>query len=559
MRFWSSLYAMSLLISSVAAGLVAARIYQRTDLRISAVRFIFFFFFFYLWLSSLFRGIFYLDVCFIGDDEFETQFQGVDSKQFDALGLRGVAQLGNVTRPWLSSMLVLGDTFLTASSLWMFPMTWELSRLARNSMDRGLKRERAVARWYCKWVHVLVVIFFLAEAAYTISNRGFNSQSYRILISGNMIQAICLVYVVAIVCSLKWTGRKYEPVHGAFVASPLYKRIKAIMVVYGVFSFQYQLISLILLFSHFEVEIPTLVLGISTLLFNNSGTALTVVMGCSQECVVRSFGKYLPEEYTTAFYVSEPSLAIASAAATYSPPMVNPVFLFTDIEASSALWALDDVTIMRQAHERHDEVLRSQLTRYRGYEITTCGDAFHLAFHSIKDAVDYAIAIQFQLLEVNWPRELHNAMDATVRMKDKNRKKWIFNGLRVRMGIHDALDMDGVLVKNMHPVTGKVTYTGMSEVVASEIGDVGAGGEICVTRRVADWVLLNNASLDHDTGVEWVGHHHISQLNIAMHVFHLVPEGLEGRQPVFEDHWARNQQRMSIQIDKHSDHMTHIY
>lgn len=232
MRLWSLLYATSLLISSVAAGAIASGIYRHSELRVSAVRFVIFFFFVYLWLWSLFRGIFHVDLLLMSDATLEDQFQGVASQaDFDALGLRGIAQISNVTRPWMSFILVMGDTALMGSSLWMFPMTWELSKLARKSMDRGPMRERETARFYCKWVHVLIVIFFLAESGYTVYNHGFNTRSYRILISGNMIQAILLLYVVYVLISLKCSGRKYEAIHGAHVLSPLYKRIKGIMYV----------------------------------------------------------------------------------------------------------------------------------------------------------------------------------------------------------------------------------------------------------------------------------------------------------------------------------------
>lgn len=53
------------------------------------------------------------------------------------------------------------------------------------------------------------------------------------------------------------------------------------------------------------------------------------------------------------------------------------------------------------------------------------------------------------------------------------------------MGIHDVLQqLDGVLVNAIHPVTGKVMYTGLAKVIANEIGDVGMGDQICVTSRV---------------------------------------------------------------------------
>ncbi|KAJ0388811.1 hypothetical protein ATCC90586_010484 [Pythium insidiosum] len=95
------------------------------------------------------------------------------------------------------------------------------------------------------------------------------------------------------------------------------------------------------------------------------------------------------------------------------------------------------------------------MPKHRGYEITTVGDAFQLAFHSIKDAVEYCMDVQLQLLMAKWPKELHEAVPATHRVRSGRRL--IFSGLRVRMGIHDATEAEGALVRGTHAVTGKTT------------------------------------------------------------------------------------------------------
>uniref|UniRef100_K3X8K4 Guanylate cyclase domain-containing protein n=1 Tax=Globisporangium ultimum (strain ATCC 200006 / CBS 805.95 / DAOM BR144) TaxID=431595 RepID=K3X8K4_GLOUD len=547
MREWSLLYACSLLASCVASVVLATSIYRQSELRVSAVRCIFFFFFFYLGLWSLFRGVFYVDVFLMDDATFSRQFQesagGADydnsTAALDALGVRGVAEITNLTRPWLSFILLMGDTCLMASSLWMFPMTWELSALARKSMDRGALRERLTARWYCKWMHVLTVLFFLGEAGYTMYNHGVNTRAYRLVVSGNMLQLVVLVYVTVVLVSLKWSGRKYETINGEQVASPLYRRLKGIMIVYGVFSFQYTIVSLMLLGSHFDKlkMPPTLVVGTSTLLFNNSGTAVAIAIGCSQECFFRAFHRYVPEEYAEAFYVSDPSLWLHAAGTSRNPPLQNPVFVYTDIEASTQLWGIEDGAIMKRANEIHEQIVRVSLAEFRGYEITTCGDAFQLAFHTIQDAVDFCTHVQFQLLNAAWPKQLHDLIPATRREKTR-KKKLFFNGLRLRMGVHDAQQADGVLVNNTHPVTGKVMYTGLSEVIANEIGDVGGGGQICVTARIAEWIQVYGSQALHvPCEVELVGQHLIPQLQLSIDVYQVIPRGLEPRKETYREHW----------------------
>ncbi|KAJ8540565.1 hypothetical protein ON010_g12661 [Phytophthora cinnamomi] len=213
------------------------------------------------------------------------------------------------------------------------------------------------------------------------------------------------------------------------------------------------------------------------------------------------------------------------------PPLVNPVFVFTDIQQSSALWGVGDGLIMQRATEIHDNILRSALMKYRGYEITTAGDAFQLAFHTVREAVEYCMDVQLQLLEAPWPKELHNLLPAT--KKQRAGRHLIFCGLRVRMGIHDAVDADGTLVLDVHAVTGKMTYTGASEVIANEIGDLGDGGQILVTRRVADWLEMYADLVAIPCSVDRIGNYTVPQINTTVEVFQVIPTVLAKRKKNF--------------------------
>ncbi|GMF39037.1 unnamed protein product [Phytophthora fragariaefolia] len=208
-------------------------------------------------------------------------------------------------------------------------------------------------------------------------------------------------------------------------------------------------------------------------------------------------------------------------------PYINPVFVFTDIESSSALWGVDDCKVMQQATQIHDNILRGLLPTYRGYEITTAGDSFQLAFHTIQEAVEYCSDAQIQLIHAKWPKKLHGLVPATQKVRVGT--KTIFRGLRVRMGIHDAVGSEGSLIQNVHAVTGKLTYTGASEVIANEIGDLGAGGQILVTKRVADWLTASSDQLAIKAIVEPVCEYSIPRLNTMLEVFQVVPKPLAMR------------------------------
>jgi class 3 adenylate cyclase len=157
------------------------------------------------------------------------------------------------------------------------------------------------------------------------------------------------------------------------------------------------------------------------------------------------------------------------------PPMHLPVFVVTDVQDSTALWATAPEA-MSEAQTLHDDLLRKELLRFRCYEITTCGDAFQLAFRNVTDAIGWCIDVQEKLMRLRWPMEITNQKNC-----GKVYNIWgkmIFNGLRVRMAIHDG---DDQIIYSKHPMTGKMTYLGISEIVVREIVDLGDGGDILIS------------------------------------------------------------------------------
>lgn len=156
-------------------------------------------------------------------------------------------------------------------------------------------------------------------------------------------------------------------------------------------------------------------------------------------------------------------------------PTRRPIFVVTDIEGSSRLWA-GNAQAMAEAQSIHDDLLRQQLPRFRGYEITTAGDSFQLAFHCVRDAIGWCVSVQEKLLKAPWPAALLK-YDNAARMYDIW-TRLVFNGLRVRMAIHDG---DERLVCSRHPTTGKMTYLGPSEMMAREMSEMGRGGQIVMS------------------------------------------------------------------------------
>ncbi|RLN89051.1 hypothetical protein BBJ28_00014928 [Nothophytophthora sp. Chile5] len=527
-------------LSSLATGMTMVSLRRSWDLHVSSVRFLFFLFFLYLWLWSSTRVLYLLWVNFypleVGE---QSTAEEMVYGRYSSMGIYTVLQLQVTHDAFATALLCFGDAALFAVALWMFPLTYELSNIAAKSMDRGAEKERKQIQLYAWGGHGLVLLFAATETTFAVVYQGYTEYTQRCLLGVYFVQFFSFLYMIWLVVRLKIGGRKYENVQGQFVKSPVYQRLQRIMFVYAFFSLQFQLASVVMYAAPASNSRLLDYISVSLLIYHLSGMALAVTTMCSQACVLQMCRTCLPDDIEAQVQSRfmqgggdllsprDTQVVVESA----EPPLVNPVFVFTDIESSSALWAMGDGLVMQRATEIHDNILRSALMKYRGYEITTAGDAFQLAFHTIREAVEYCLDVQLQLLVAHWPKELHGLLPAT--RKQRSGHRLIFGGLRVRMGIHDAVDADGALILDVHAVTGKMIYTGASEVIANEIGDLGDGGQILVTKRVSDWLVMYEDLVAIDFLVEHVGKYSIPQINARLEVFQVLPEVLSGRKKMF--------------------------
>ncbi|TYZ61904.1 hypothetical protein PybrP1_006480 [[Pythium] brassicae (nom. inval.)] len=553
---WTTIGAVMIAVSTLATGMTMLSLRRSWDLQVSSVRWLFFAYFAYLFAWCLSRTAFFAWVLLFADLQVKPGEAGggeppLEYADIDRLGIHAIVFLQEAHSGWVAAMLVLGDATLFAVALWMFPLSYELSKIANKSMDRGAAKERQRIRLYSRVVHAVLLAFVAVETTITLVNRGYTKETRACLVGIYCVQFLSLGYMLGLLVRLKLRGRKYETVHGVFVASPVYQRLQRILVVYAVFSFQYQLSSVVLYATDSRQQLLLDFIGVSLIVYQATGLALAVTTSCSQACVLDVCGCCLPDDIEAQIHAhilhGEPASPRRGDNLTLDlnePPRVNPVFVFTDIESSSALWGIGDGHIMQRATELHDNILRAALTKYRGYEITTAGDAFHLAFHTIREATEYCLDVQLQLLVANWPKELHGLLPSTRRQRAGHRL--IFGGLRVRMGIHDAADTDGALVHNIHAVTGKMTYTGASEVIANEVGDLGDGGQILVTKRVAEWLQMYEDLVAIECLVDHVGSYSIPQINAYLEVYQVTPEVLAGRKKVFSKKLRRRAASVSF-------------
>ncbi|PNW77776.1 hypothetical protein CHLRE_10g451250v5 [Chlamydomonas reinhardtii] len=157
----------------------------------------------------------------------------------------------------------------------------------------------------------------------------------------------------------------------------------------------------------------------------------------------------------------------------------------TDVEGSTELWEWQP-DVMNAALALHDRTVRLTLAACCGYEVTTEGDAFLVAFHEPVDAVRWALLLQSALLKLDWPPLLLEHSLCRPRPlvpvaglgKDGAGRDApllvLFKGLAVRMGIATGVPS----AVREHPVTRRMQYTGAVLRLATGIAELGCGGQV---------------------------------------------------------------------------------
>ena len=187
-------------------------------------------------------------------------------------------------------------------------------------------------------------------------------------------------------------------------------------------------------------------------------------------------------------------------------PTETVTLVFTDIESSTNLWEACP-QVMQAALEEHDRVLRTLLARFRGYEVKTEGDAFMVAFFTVLDAVKWCLAVQEAFLRMKWddallhlPSARKEYIDASgARVLEGTDAQLVFNGLRVRMGLHV-----GQPSCRRNPTTKRMDYYGKVVNLAARVSDAGHGGQIVCTKEVCQIVQEEVQREKERAEQEWV-------------------------------------------------------
>lgn len=158
-----------------------------------------------------------------------------------------------------------------------------------------------------------------------------------------------------------------------------------------------------------------------------------------------------------------------SVAKSLSPPEGNVTIVYTDVQGSTLLWE-SCPSAMKKAQDIHDTIMRQCYSNHKGYEISTEGDSFNVAFQHPVDALAFALQAQIKLYKADWPQEILNHPDG------KEEPYLKFKGLRVRFGINH-----GPTTNQIHRITGRMIYAGEGVKIAKAMEGLCHGGQILCT------------------------------------------------------------------------------
>ena len=158
------------------------------------------------------------------------------------------------------------------------------------------------------------------------------------------------------------------------------------------------------------------------------------------------------------------------------PSGPSAAILFTDIKSSTAMWeAAPDA--MKKALKTHNNIIRSCVLAFRGYEVKTIGDSFMVAFEALADGCAFAMEVQERLAEATWPSDLKLPPS----MESQGWK-----GITIRIGLHY-----GEVETEVGEVSGRTDYFGRTVNRAARLESVCSPGGVAIDCSLLDQVELS--------------------------------------------------------------------
>lgn len=142
-------------------------------------------------------------------------------------------------------------------------------------------------------------------------------------------------------------------------------------------------------------------------------------------------------------------------------PSGTVTFLFTDIQGSTKI-AQEQREVWETLRARHHAILHSAMAAHNGHVFQIIGDAFCAAFHTVREALDAALAAQLGLQTENWGE----------------------TPIQVRMGINTGAAQAGPSADGSGGYTGYATLARTQRVMSTAYG-----GQILLSNASADLLL----------------------------------------------------------------------
>ncbi|TMW66307.1 hypothetical protein Poli38472_004072 [Pythium oligandrum] len=471
---WTIAFVVVLTLSSVMTLATLLLSFKDVQLRDSAAQYLAYSLVRSYFVYSMARWVFY--VCLLANmNGVQNIIEDVESGQM--VGVRIVytkEQYSSWGKGVIVAVALIGDIALLVNSFCVIGMTYEMKRLIFKSMDRGRDRERQKMRKYDIRLSLAAAFFTTTLVCSALLSPKQEATMRRIAFIFQLVIMWVSVFY-PLYSSIQLSCRKRAKSVVDPISLALYQRMKRLVIIYCIFVIPTCTAEMLRRTDWWEV--PMLPSGLAQGLYFLSGAGTAFVIGTSATCCFRALQPIMPptvyEHLLENGYFPEDRVFDPNHLA--EPPLYRPIFVCTDIEGSTALWAHDS-DAMAEAQSLHDDLLRKELARFDGYEIMTIGDAFEVAFYNVSDAIAWCLSVQEKLLRTEWPENLLKAEKAGKACDTWGRV--VFNGLRVRMAVHNG---DDQLVHSRHPMTLKIMYMGVSEIVARELSEVGRGGEMLIS------------------------------------------------------------------------------
>ena len=225
-------------------------------------------------------------------------------------------------------------------------------------------------------------------------------------------------------------------------------------------------------------------------------------------------------------------------------------FVLTDVESSTIL-RIHSLPAYDEATQVHHNLLRQMLYSHGGVELLNEGDGFTLGFDTVSAGTAFCCDFQQALQDVAWAPHLQKVFRdiyktagsykvpvclqalkicATVPSRITAAQKELFNGLRVRCGVHWVTE-GTYEVDKLGPKTYSISGPGYA--VARQIGDVGCGGQIVLSNAAKEMLLcdLQAAKYPIITDLGWHRLLNGSLDELTEHLFQVAPSvgDLKGR------------------------------